>query len=499
MLQNRYRVVQKLGEGGFGKTFLAEDTHLPSLRKCVIKQLKPISDNPTIYQLIQERFKQEAVILENLGAENAQIPSLFAFFEEDNQFYLVQEYVEGTNLADLIKQKGVLSESEVREFLLKILPVLDFIHGQKIIHRDIKPDNLILRAQDKLPVLIDFGAVKETMGTIVSNSGTPTSSIIIGSPGFMPSEQSIGRPVYATDIYALGLTAIFLLSARLPSDLATNQETGEIEWRQYCPNVSSNLAMILTKAIAPHYQNRYLKAKEMLNALQTPAVATMSLIQTEALQDLQPNLNQNQTLSSTRSLNPNINNLSDQGLKPWLRALITGGMIGIFILLSTILIYYLVSPNQTVNQNNDNNNNKSSEINNQQSSSNSNDIGEKKQNEQIPLDLSSELITTNEAINTINNLYSVLSSKQFNEARQYYSAEIWRKFDPDFFAQFELVTVDNLQVISKTPKQIDFIGENTYFYYDGSIQREKRSYTVGKINGQPKITASEFIKVIKFK
>jgi serine/threonine-protein kinase len=509
MLQNRYRIIKELGEGGFGKTFLAEDTQMPSLRKCVIKQLKPISHNPNIYQLIKDRFRQEAIILEKLGSQNSQIPSLYAYCEEDNIFYLVQEYVEGVTLTNLVQQKGVLSELEVREFLVKILPVFDFVHYQGIIHRDTKPDNLILRHCDQLPILIDFGAVKETMGTMVTNSGTPTSSIIIGSPGFMPSEQSIGRPVYATDIYALGLTAIFLLTGKSPKELGTNQETGEIQWQQYCPNLSPNLSIILNKAIAPNYQNRYLKAKEMLNALQIEVTPTIPLRETEVLQsspdlpnlnptiNLNPNPNpnpsQNQTLLPTVAVNPHINNNTpSQGLKEWQKALIIGGIIGLS-LMGTILLIVIV-PNYVVRNENQNNS-----ADNQSLPQENNEVVREEENSQNLPDLSSEPLDVNTAIDIINNLYLALSSKQFSSAEKYYSSELLTQFDPNFFNQFERVTVENLRVISQTPEEVKLIGENTYFYPDGSTQRELRAYTVSKINGEPKITASKFIKVIRFR
>jgi serine/threonine-protein kinase len=377
MLQNRYSIIKELGEGGFGKAFLAEDTQMPSHRKCVIKQLKPISDNPNIYKLIQERFNQEAIILEKLGTENKQIPSLFAYFQEDNLFYLVQEYIEGITLTDLVQQKGILPEAEVRKILLNVLPVFDFIHSERIIHRDIKPDNLILRDKDQLPVLIDFGAVKETMGTIVTTSGTPTSSIIIGSPGFMPSEQSIGRPVYATDIYALGLTAIFLLTGKLPHELTTNQATGEIQWLEFCQTpITADLASILNKAIAPHYKDRYLKAKYMLEALKGQSTITIPPPTTAANPTTnypppttEPNYFQPTTsnyLQETKlSQGPNIitngqeNKIPDnsQGLNKWQKALTIGTIMGLFMMIAVIVSNSLVDFSSLTSKNNSSNNN----------------------------------------------------------------------------------------------------------------------------------------------
>jgi len=269
LLNNRYQVIQVLGAGGFGETFLAEDTYMPSRRRCVIKQLKPISNDPKTYQIIQQRFEREAATLEYLGAANDQIPQLYAYFSENGLFYLVQEWVHGQTLTNVIQSQGQLQENTVREILLSLLSVLDYVHSKGIIHRDIKPDNIILREIDNKPVLIDFGAVRESMGTVVNTQGNPTSSIVIGTPGFMPSEQAIGRAVYATDIYSLGLTAIYLLTGKYPQELETHPHTGQILWQDYAGGVSPQLAMLLTQAIEPRPGDRYTTAHKMLYALKS--------------------------------------------------------------------------------------------------------------------------------------------------------------------------------------------------------------------------------------
>jgi serine/threonine protein kinase, bacterial len=228
LLNYRYQVIRVLGSGGFGETFLAEDTQMPTKRRCVIKQLKPVADNPQVYQLVQERFQREAAILEELGEGNSQIPSLYAYFCEDGQFYLAQEYIEGQTLAEKMRQYGILSESSVKEILVSILPVLNYVHSKGIVHRDIKPDNILIRSSNQQPVLIDFGAVKETIATVITVSGNSSQSIVIGTPGFMPSEQTAGRPVFSSDLYSLGLTAIYLLTGKFPQELGTNPSTGEI-------------------------------------------------------------------------------------------------------------------------------------------------------------------------------------------------------------------------------------------------------------------------------
>ncbi|MBG1241007.1 serine/threonine-protein kinase [Nostoc sp. NZL] len=270
LLNNRYQVIQVIGAGGFGETFLAEDVHMPSRRRCVIKQLKPITNNdPQNYQLIQQRFEREAATLEYLGESSNQIPKLYAYFSENGQFYLVQEWIHGQTLTKIVESKGFESETAVRQILLSLLSVLDYVHSKGIIHRDIKPENIILRSVDGKPVLIDFGAVKETIRSVVNPPGYPTRSLVIGTPGYMPSEQAVGRPVYGTDIYSLGLTAIYLLTGKHPQELLTDLKTGEILWQQHAPNVSSQFAAILNQAIKPHAGDRYSTASKMLHALQS--------------------------------------------------------------------------------------------------------------------------------------------------------------------------------------------------------------------------------------
>ncbi|HEY9663030.1 MAG TPA: serine/threonine-protein kinase, partial [Allocoleopsis sp.] len=188
LLNDRYRVIRVLAKGGFGETFLVEDSFLPSKRLCVLKQLKLVADDPQVHLLAQNRFQREAAILEELGEACEQIPALYAYFEENDQFYLVQEWIEGQTLSDKVRAEGLFSEVMIRQLLADILPVLCFIHDRGIIHRDIKPSNIILRRTTGQPVLIDFGAVKEPVTTLLNAHGYTMSSIVIGTPGYMPAE-----------------------------------------------------------------------------------------------------------------------------------------------------------------------------------------------------------------------------------------------------------------------------------------------------------------------
>ncbi|MBW4633704.1 MAG: serine/threonine protein kinase [Iphinoe sp. HA4291-MV1] len=276
LLSERYHIISILGSGGFCDTFLAEDTQMPSGRRCVIKQLKPVNDNPRVYELVQKRFQREAAILEDLGGASHQIPSLYAYFQKFGQFYLVQEWIDGQTLFQKVQQNGCLSESKVVSILISLLDVLEYVHDKGIIHRDIKPDNIILRSSDGKPVLIDFGAMRETMGTAVNPEGTVSSSIIVGTLGFMPNEQAAGRPVFVSDLYSLGLTAIYLLTGQLPQHMTTDSYTGESIWQR--DTVSPSLAAVLDKAIRNDVRERYPSARAMLYALQNIASSLPSKV-----------------------------------------------------------------------------------------------------------------------------------------------------------------------------------------------------------------------------
>jgi serine/threonine protein kinase len=277
LLNNRYRIIQTLGTGGFGETFLVEDTHMPSRRRCVLKQLKPLANNPQIGEFLQRRFEREAAILEQLGEGNRQIPKLYAYFTEGGRFYLIQELISGKTLFQTVQQQGVLDEIAVKQFLVDILPVMEYIHGNGVIHRDIKPSNIIFRQPDGKPVLIDFGIAKEIMTTAVNGRGEFTTSVAIGTRGYMPPEQAAGKPVFASDLYSLGLTAIYLLTGKLPHQLENNLKTGEINWQKDSYKISNNLAAVINKAVRTLASDRFSTAAEMLTALQSGDLVTETI------------------------------------------------------------------------------------------------------------------------------------------------------------------------------------------------------------------------------
>ncbi|NJN72395.1 MAG: protein kinase [Limnothrix sp. RL_2_0] len=267
-LRDRYKPLKSLGQGGFGATFLAVDLSLPGKPSCVIKQLRPSTTVPHLFQMARELFEREAQTLGRIG-NHPQVPRLLDYFEHDHQFYLVQEYVKGNNLQQEIKKQGVLSEAGARQFLSEMLPMVQYIHSQQVIHRDIKPANIIRREQDKKLVLIDFGAVKNRVNLDeVANTSDQTAltSFAVGTPGYAPPEQMAMRPVYASDIYAIGITCLYLLTGKSPKDLDYNPNTGEMMWESFV-DVSNSFASVLRKMLESSVKHRYQSAEDVLNAL----------------------------------------------------------------------------------------------------------------------------------------------------------------------------------------------------------------------------------------
>ena len=259
-LAGRYEITRKLGGGGFAITYVAKDFLQPGYPLCVVKQLRPNQNHPRVVDC----FEKEAAILRKLG-KHPQIPQLLDHFQEGPNLYIVQEFIDGQNLGEEISPGKRLNEGYVTKFLEEVLQVLSFIHHCGVIHRDIKPQNL-MRHSDGRIVLIDFGAVKELGSLMVDTQGQVASSMIIGTPGYMSSEQSLGRPCLASDVYALGITAIQALTGILPSKLEENPETGEVIWRHKA-RVSRPFAEVINTMVRRHHSLRYASADDALKAL----------------------------------------------------------------------------------------------------------------------------------------------------------------------------------------------------------------------------------------
>ncbi|MBE9107332.1 serine/threonine protein kinase [Nostoc cf. edaphicum LEGE 07299] len=276
LLDHRYQVIRVLAMGGFGQTYIAQDTRRPGNPICVVKHLKPGTD-PRVFDTAKRLFNSEAETLEKLGNHD-QIPRLLAYFDENQEFYLVQEYIEGHTLAEELIPGKRWSESQVVQLLQEVLEILEFVHHQGVIHRDIKPDNIIRRVSDNKLVLVDFGAVKQLRTQLVTVGGQASATVVIGTPGYMPTEQGQGKPRPNSDIYSLGIIAIQALTGLQPTELQEDPETGEIIWR-HSVTVNHGLAAVLSKMVRYHFKDRYQNATEALQACKdainpVPALST---------------------------------------------------------------------------------------------------------------------------------------------------------------------------------------------------------------------------------
>lgn len=264
ILDGRYHVVRNLGEGGFSKTFLAEDTRRPGHPICVVKHLQPARTDPNFLAVARRLFHSEADALEKLGHHD-QIPRLLAFFEQQQEFYLVQEFVPGAALAQMLTPGQPWPEAQVRILLQELLQTLAFIHRQGVIHRDIKPENIIRRQSDDKYILVDFGSVKQVSSQTLLQNDQMTGTVIVGTPGYMAGEQGRGKPRPSSDIYALGIVAIQALTGTHPSKFQED-EFGELVWQGQA-QVSPQLSTVLTKMVRYYFKVRYQSAEEVLQDL----------------------------------------------------------------------------------------------------------------------------------------------------------------------------------------------------------------------------------------
>jgi serine/threonine protein kinase len=289
LLVERYLILEKLGTGGFSETYLARDKYRPDYPLCVVKQLKMPAENSISRAAIEQFFTTEARILEKLGQNHEQIPTLLAYCHDPDQVYLVQEYVAGTNLETWITQGRRLATAGAIALLVEVLPILDYLHSQQIIHQDIKPSNLIHRDDDGKIVLIDFGAAQLLSpeglaigrdAALGGSSGAPGEvseaepvlpSHAIGTPGYMPPEQSLGQSQVNSDLFALGMLVIHLVTGIDPAGIEPDPISGELDWHGH-PGVASldaHLVAILDRMVRMSFRDRYPSAPAVLAALET--------------------------------------------------------------------------------------------------------------------------------------------------------------------------------------------------------------------------------------
>ena len=313
LLQNHYRIIQLLGQGGFGRTYLAEDEGRFNER-CAIKEFVPIQGEDRFSDKATQLFQREAQVLYQIS--HPQIPQFRATFEEAERLFLVQDYVDGPTYHEVLNQRRVqgqtFSEAEVRQFLKQMLPVLAHIHAKGIIHRDISPDNIILRRQDKLPVLIDFGVVKEVVTRMQMDGASPQATTV-GKAGYAPTEQmQTGRAYPSSDLYALSVTAVVLLTGKEPQQLFDDVN---YTWTwQNETLVSPGLTSVLNKALSYRPGDRFQSVRDMVQALQdndvigsnvaAPGAANQPGQPSSYAQPVQPPASQMKTVAVGRP-NPN--------------------------------------------------------------------------------------------------------------------------------------------------------------------------------------------------
>ncbi|WP_310485181.1 serine/threonine-protein kinase [Chamaesiphon sp. VAR_48_metabat_403] len=270
ILAGRYLRRSILHKSNFGMTWLAQNVYLPGQPACVIKQLATRFTDPKLTQIAIAQTKLEALSLSRLGS-HAQIPSLIDYVQSEDDLYLVEEYIPGSVLTEIIENQDKFTEVEVEEFLIKMLRLLEYIHAHDLIHCDIKPQNIIRSQTDRRFVLIDFGAVKDIDPVNIERKRDRTSSVSIGTPGFAPPEQLANRAVPASDLYALGMTCIYLLTGKDPSQFPTDPYTCELMWWDSL-DLRLDLRETISKTIQIPLGDRYQSATQVLTDLDNRSI-----------------------------------------------------------------------------------------------------------------------------------------------------------------------------------------------------------------------------------
>ena len=558
-LGGRYQIIQQLGAGGFGHTFLAQDLHLPGRPRCVVKQLKPQVNTPQELQVARRLFDTEAQVLYRLGA-HPKIPNLLAHFEEDEEFYLAQELIEGHSLEEELANQPPWQDGDAIAFLYDLLSTLAFVHAHQVIHRDIKPSNLIRRRSDHGIVLIDFGAVKQVSTQLTPATSSLNRTVSIGTEGYMPSEQLAGRPQYSSDVYAVGMIAIQGLTGRPPHTIPTHPHSGELDWPGLAPHCHPSLITLLDYMVQYDFRSRYGTAAEALAALQetfpqtpdglptpsgpaanyeTPGMSADPL-PSGAVPTVAVGRRPQPSTRTTATPHPGIDRSSRRSRRSSPPILPLGlGLVALLGLGVLVGRTFLSSPTvETTSQTTDAPADMRSESAPQAESPaapveaapaaseserepmaaaqpESTDLLEEESAailEEEPIDSpapdavepepaaspeSTITLRPDAAQATVTSLYSYVSDQSWDAARGLFGEALVQQFDPGFFEQFEQVTVDNLRVRNQTADTVELIGRNTYYYPDGSQQQEERTFRVQLVEGQPRIVGSDFVQVLK--
>lgn len=542
-LGGRYQIVEQLGEGGFGQTFRAQDLHLPGHPLCVVKQLKPQVNDAQGLQVARRLFDTEAKVLYQLGS-HPQIPKLLAHFEDNKEFYLAQELIDGHSLENEFANTP-WDVPKVINFLGDVLETLTFVHEHRVIHRDLKPSNLIRRHSDRRIVVIDFGAVKQA-GTQPATGHGISHTISIGTQGYMPSEQLAGQPQFSSDVYAVGMMGIQAVTGQEPKQLMPHAQTGEIDWHRYVPQIPLELRTLLDTMVRYDFRARYPSAQEALAALQAlpsslkqhvtrpPASASVTTKppateMTVAAMGRPPATSVARTPTPRRSRE--VSSTSSRPLP------VTAILAGLGTLVVGLLIGRACSSAISEQTDpvviSDQSQEQTPEPSPEQPRDRATDQataplpdpapidetpieqpGDSEPAESVP-DLPVEqppetvveqpeslpedeaVVTPADAQTVVTTFYNHISNQSWDQARNQTSGSLARAFQPSFFQGFQQVSVENLQITNQTSETIELVGQNTYVYGDGSFQTEERTFTVELVDGQPRIVDSGFVRVIK--
>ncbi|MEM9509921.1 MAG: serine/threonine-protein kinase [Cyanobacteria bacterium P01_E01_bin.35] len=271
LIKHKYFILQTLGQNSFSETFFARDQRWFIHRRYIIKKFRPILGNFQV-AAIQRSFYQEASVLKRLSGRNHQIPRLYEYFMDGEDFFLVREWIDGLTLEQKVQQQGRLASAEVEQILKSILACLEYIHSFGIVYRQLTPSSIILRPSSTgyLPIPIYFGGVKEFQ--VVINQSNQRNLPLAHQPQYLPPEQQEGNSVYASDLYSLGLTTIYLLTGKTPAELPCDPQTKRLLWHQEMPDLKIHLARVIDRAISPDVQRRFATAAEMKASLNSSPI-----------------------------------------------------------------------------------------------------------------------------------------------------------------------------------------------------------------------------------
>jgi eukaryotic-like serine/threonine-protein kinase len=269
-IHSHYKIIKFLGMGRSGSTYLAENLDLPDRPPCLVKKFQCAEDPSMADPLIGKLFDAQASICQKVG-RHPQIPTLLAKFEEDGSRYLVSEYINGDLLSQELAMGSIWSQTQVFDFLIDLVDILQYVHSFQYIYQDINPKNIIRRKDDGRFISIGFSAIKD-LGSVwhqISKHDARYINISIGTPGYIPYEQEQNSVQFNSDIYAVGVIAIQALTGEFP--ILKDDRTHELKWRDGI-KIDLRLINIIDKMVRPDYRNRYQSAAEVLIDLQTFAL-----------------------------------------------------------------------------------------------------------------------------------------------------------------------------------------------------------------------------------